>query len=90
MNEDQTEAAMLVRMAAALRQMPQRQRAIFVAVRNDQMTYAELGALFEITARQVEEELAEALGRLSDAADGRALSWRRMLLRWHRRYGRHE
>lgn len=81
------DAAMLARMAAALQAMPPRQRVILLAVRHDQASYEQLAEHFGLTVAQVEDELAGALVALSDAADGHALSWPRLLLRWHRRHG---
>ncbi len=58
------------RMAAALRRLPERQRAIFLAVRHDRATYAELASRYGISIADVEREFARALVALADAADG--------------------
>lgn len=82
------DTASMARLAAALRQMPERQRTIFLAVSNDEQTYAELAGRFGISGAEVEQELARALVLLDDAADERPITWRTLLLRWVRRHPR--
>ncbi|UVO49489.1 sigma-70 region 4 domain-containing protein [Sphingomonas sp. SUN019] len=61
--------ARMARLAAVLRQMPERQRAIFLTVSNDEQTFAELAERFGISSAAVEQELARALVLLDGAAD---------------------
>jgi DNA-directed RNA polymerase specialized sigma24 family protein len=88
MSPHSADTASMARLVAALQQMPVRQRAIFLAVSNDEQSYAELAGRFGISSAQVEQELARALVLLDEAADGRPITWRTLLLRWVRRHRR--
>ncbi len=69
-DEGPIDPELIRRMTAALRRLPERHRAIFLAVRHDDATYAELASRYGIGIAAVEHELAQALVALAAAADG--------------------
>jgi RNA polymerase sigma-70 factor (ECF subfamily) len=80
--EDLTEAESLGRLNRELRRMPKRCRVIFLAVRLDGASYAELAEQTGLSIRQVEREIAAALLQLDDALCGQqSLPWWSRLLR---------
>lgn len=83
MLDDLTKPELIARLEARLQRMPERRRAIFLAVRFDRAGYAELAAQHGLTARQVEREFARALLQLDDALCCRRREpwWRRWLRR---------
>ncbi len=75
--------ALLARLEAALRSLPRRQREIFLAVRFDAMSYAEIAHRTGLSSERVKREFARALLQLHRASDGsRPEPWFR---RWWRR-----
>jgi RNA polymerase sigma-70 factor (ECF subfamily) len=82
MRQDLTRDEILQRLDTGLRRMPKRRRMIFLAVRLDDASYAELAERTGLAVRQVEREIAAALLQLDDALCGRqSLPWWRRLLR---------
>lgn len=67
----------LQRMERALRKLPRRQREIFLAVRLDDLGYAEIAERTGLSVRDVERELAKALANFSRRLDQRPRRW------WH-------
>ena len=79
MGEDLTRDEILQRLDIGLRRMPKRRRMIFLAVRLDGASYAELAERTGLSIRQVEREVAAALVQLDRAAhDDPSGCW------WHR------
>lgn len=64
------DSAFLARLEAALRSLPRSRREIFLAVRLDGASYAELAEQTGFTTRQVEREVARALAQIDRALDG--------------------
>jgi RNA polymerase sigma-70 factor (ECF subfamily) len=74
------EPAELARLDDAMRRVPRRQREIFLAVRLDDLDYAEIADRTGLTVAQVEQMFAEALTNLSrNLDDPRRHWWRRWL-----------
>jgi RNA polymerase sigma-70 factor (ECF subfamily) len=72
--------AELARLDHALQRAPRRQREIFLAVRLDDLGYAEIANRTGLTVAQVERLFAEALTNLSrNLDDPRRHWWRRWL-----------
>lgn len=73
----------LARLEAALRTLPQRRRAIFLAVSRDGLSYAEVADRTGLSCKRVEREVARALVQLHRAVhcDPREPWWRRL---WRR------
>lgn len=67
MREDLTRDEILLRLDFGLRRMPKRRRMIFLAVRLDGASYAELAERTGLSIRQVEREVAAALVQLDRA-----------------------
>lgn len=55
---------------ATLDALPEQQRRVFLAIRNEDVTYVELGRRLGITVDEVELAFARALVALVRAADG--------------------
>jgi RNA polymerase sigma factor (sigma-70 family) len=70
MAEDLTEAERLEPLAEALRRLPEQRRAIFFAVTQDGVNYADVAERTGLTIGQVEREIARALLELDDAVHG--------------------
>lgn len=66
----ETVRQLVTKLQVALRLLPVRRRAIFLALVSGEITYAELAARFEIDVAEVEREFAAALVALAGAADG--------------------
>ena len=83
MTANLTRAEVLERIEAALARMPERRRAIFLAVRLDGTSYAEIAERSGLSVLQVEREIAAALLQLDDALCAAPHSpwWRRLLRR---------
>lgn len=79
MPEDLTEAEILARLEIGLQRMPEQRRAIFLAVRLDGASYAELAERIGVTVQQIEREVAAALVELDRAVhdDPSDCWWRR-------------
>ena len=73
---------LLARIEAALLTLPRRPREIFLAVRLDGTSYAELAAQTGLSTKQIEREIAGALMQIDRALhDRRPERWWRRLLR---------
>lgn len=59
----------LARVAAALRQLPQRTRDVFVLRTMEKHKYAEIAGMMEISTRAVEKHMAKALAHLGRVMD---------------------
>jgi RNA polymerase sigma-70 factor (ECF subfamily) len=82
MRQDLKESEILDRLEIGLQCMPKRRRMIFLAVRLDGASYAELAEQTGLSALQIEREVAAALLQLDDALCGRqSLPWWSRLLR---------
>lgn len=71
---------LLARLEVALHSLPRRRREIFLAVRLDGTSYAELAEKTGLTVRQIEREVARAIAQIDRALDGRRpeRGWRRL------------
>ncbi|WP_239987565.1 sigma factor-like helix-turn-helix DNA-binding protein [Sphingosinithalassobacter portus] len=70
----------LARIEDAVRRLPRLEREVFLAVRLDGLTYAEIAARTRLTPRQVERLFAQALTNiLRNMASPRRRWWRRLL-----------
>ncbi|TPG15799.1 sigma-70 family RNA polymerase sigma factor [Sphingomonas koreensis] len=77
-NSAPPDPAMMARLEDAARRMPRFQREIFLAVRLDDYSYAEIAERTGITPKQVERLFAQALGNFCrNLADPRRCRWRR-------------
>ena len=65
---------------AAVSNLPPNERAIFLAIRCHDMSYAEIARRTGLTPQGVERYFARALYKLMKQAEGRKLSW------WERRF----
>lgn len=59
--EGLSEAEIFARLEAALKRIPERRRAIFLAVRLGNMSYDEIAERTGLSVKQVEQQLARAL-----------------------------
>ena len=67
---------------AGLQRMPKLRREIFLAVRVDGLSYAEIAERTGLSVQQVERHFAESMLALRDALDGRpSVSWWQRILR---------
>jgi RNA polymerase sigma-70 factor (ECF subfamily) len=73
MSENLTQAEIIERLEAGLQRMPKLRREIFLAVRVDGLSYAEIAARTGLSVQQVERHLAQSMLALRDALDGRPL-----------------
>ena len=82
MFEELTKPEILARLEVALRRMPSRRRAIFLAIRLVGVSYTDLGEQMGLTPSKIQREVAAALLEIDDALRGRRRSsrWRRW---WH-------
>ncbi|HEV7288856.1 sigma-70 region 4 domain-containing protein [Sphingomonas sp.] len=90
MSERPTDPEILKRLEAKLQRMPKLQREIFLAIRLDDLSYAEIAERTGLSAEQVEQHFAQSMLALLDALDGRpSVSWWQRILRrvaeWRRR-----
>lgn len=82
--------ALLARIEAALRSLPHKRRAIFLAVRLYGTSYAELAETTGLTIRRIEREVARAIAQIDRMLDDRRpdRGWRRLFRLliggWHR------
>lgn len=83
MSENLTEAEIIERLEAGLQRMPKLRREIFLAIRLDDMAYAEIAERTGLSAKQVERHFARSLVVLLDAFEGRPPVpwWKRTLRR---------
>nr|WP_255586984.1 sigma-70 region 4 domain-containing protein [Hephaestia mangrovi] len=74
-------------MVTALAQLPERQRAVYVALARDGLTYEALAERLGVGADEIERDFAAALATLAEAIDKPATLWRYRLARWIGRKG---
>lgn len=72
---DEHDPDLLRRLEAAVAAMPRKQRAIFLAHRLDDLSYAEIAERTGLSVRQVERQMASAIYKLCKQMDGEPLSW---------------
>ena len=77
---DAPDRVFLRRLEAAIMNIPERQRDIFLAHRVHGMTYGEIADRAGLSVRQVERHMAKALYKLAKQMAGRKLSC------WERRF----
>lgn len=68
--EQPIDPQILARLQTALRSLPARQRAIFLALVDEEASYSMLAERFGMNVADVEREFASALIALDAAADG--------------------
>ena len=71
----------------ALAQLPEHQRAVYLALARDGLTYNALAERFDVGVDEIERDFATALATLADAIEEPAMPWRRRLVRWITRKG---
>lgn len=82
MKEDLTEAEIVERLEAGLQRMPKLRREIFLAIRLDNLSYAEIAERTGLSPKQVERHFARGMVTLLEAFDGRPpLPWWKRVLR---------
>lgn len=83
MSENLAEAEIIERLEAGLQRMPKLRREIFLAIRLDDLSYAEIAERTGLSVQQVERHFAESLFTLHQALDGRLPVpwWKRTLHR---------
>ena len=90
MRENLTDPEIAERLEAGLQRMPKLRREIFLAIRLDGLSYAEIAERTGLSVEQVEGHLAQSMLALRDALDGRPpVSWWQRILhrigeRWQR------
>jgi RNA polymerase sigma factor (sigma-70 family) len=72
MKEDLTEAEIIERLEAGLQRMPKLRREIFLAIRLDDMSYAEIAERTGLSVKQVERHFARSLYTLVKGSEERA------------------
>jgi DNA-directed RNA polymerase specialized sigma24 family protein len=70
------------RLVPALAELPERQRAVYVALARDGLTYEALAERYRVGVGEIERDFAAALATLADAIDAPAVPWRRRFIRW--------
>jgi RNA polymerase sigma factor (sigma-70 family) len=82
MSDNLTDAEIVERLEAGLEGMPKLRREIFLAIRLDDLSYAEIAERTGLSVEQVERHLAQSMLTLRDAVDGRPpVSWWKRILR---------
>lgn len=71
MSENLTDAEIVERLEAGLQRMPKLRREIFLAIRLDDLSYAEIAERNGLSVEQVERHFALSMLALRDALDGR-------------------
>lgn len=81
--KDAVDSAELARLEHAIWRLPRRQREVFLAVRLDGLSYAEIAERTGLNVREVEQHFAQSLLHLANALDrpAREPIWKR-LFRW--------
>ncbi len=59
----------------AISKLPWLQRKVFELSRFDDLSYAEIGALFGLSPQYIERQFAKALYKIAKQLDGEKLSW---------------
>lgn len=76
MSENLAEAEIIEKLEAVLQRMPKLRREIFLAIRLDDMSYAEIAERTGLSAKQVERQFARSLVAHLEAFEGRPpLPW---------------
>ncbi|MEI9852023.1 MAG: sigma factor-like helix-turn-helix DNA-binding protein [Sphingomonas sp.] len=83
MSKELSEAEIMERLEIGLRRMPKLRREIFLAIRLDDMSYAEIAERTGLSVKQVERHFARSMLTLHDAIEGRppVPLWKRVM-RW--------
>ena len=83
MSENLTDAEIIERLEAGLQRMPKLRREIFLAIRLDDLSYAEIAERTGLSVEQVERHFSQSMLVLHDAIDGRPCMpwWKRV---WRR------
>ena len=83
MRDDLTEAEIIARLEISLSRMPRMRREIFLAIRLDDLPYAEIAERTGLSVKQVERHFARSMVTLLEAFDGRPPVpwWKRVLRR---------
>jgi RNA polymerase sigma-70 factor (ECF subfamily) len=82
MTENLTEAEIIERLEAGPQRMPKLRREIFLAIRLDDLSYAEIAERTGLSVKQVERHFTRSMVTLLEAFDGRPpLSWWKRVLR---------
>ncbi|WP_404338936.1 sigma factor-like helix-turn-helix DNA-binding protein [Sphingomonas sp. MMS12-HWE2-04] len=82
MSENLTEAEIIERLEAGLQRMPKLRREIFLAIRVDDLSYAEIAERTGLSVSQVERHFARSMVTLLEAFDGRPpVPWWKRVLR---------
>lgn len=83
MSDNLSEAEIIERLEAGLQRMPKLRREIFLAIRLDDASYAEIAQRTGLSVEQVERHFAESMLAVSDALEGRQSApwWKRLLHR---------
>ena len=78
-----TDPEIIERLEAGLQRMPKLRREIFLAIRLDDASYAEIAERTGLSVRQIERHFAESMLALRDALNGRRSApwWKRILQR---------
>lgn len=83
MSENLTEAEVIEKLEAGLQRMPKLRREIFLAIRLDDLSYAEIAGRTGLSVKQVERHFARSLVALLEAFEGRPpVPWWKRVLRW--------
>lgn len=83
MSENLSEAEIIERLEAGLQRMPKQRREIFLAIRLDDLSYAEIADRTGLSAQQVERHFARSMVTLLEAVDGRPpVPWWKRVLLW--------
>ncbi|MFL9841162.1 sigma factor-like helix-turn-helix DNA-binding protein [Sphingomonas sp. ST-64] len=90
MSEHPTDPEIIERLEAGLLRMPKLRREIFLAIRLDGLSYAEIAERTGLSVEQVERHFAQSMLALRDALDrGRPIPcWKRILRRIAERWQR--
>ena len=81
MSENLPDSEIIERLEAGLQRMPKLRREIFLAIRLDDASYAEIAERTGLSAQQVEQDFADSMLVLRNALDGGPLIpwWKRIL-----------
>jgi RNA polymerase sigma factor (sigma-70 family) len=87
MREQRTRSENIDRLEDAVRRLPRMQREVFLAVRLDAMSYAEIAERTGLSVQQVRRQFIKALRQLSDGLAGQPAQpwWQRVWQSFARR-----
>jgi DNA-directed RNA polymerase specialized sigma24 family protein len=66
----------------ALAQLPEHQRAVYLAIARDGLAYDALAERFGVGVDEIERHFAAALATLAEAIDKPPMPWGHRLIRW--------